>query len=599
MAKIDVPDGLPLVENAAAQGCESVLVVDVGETNTRASYFAVVEGKFRFIACALSTTTLYDPYNHPGYGVRAALEDLERASGQTFIGEDGRIISPRDSKEQGVDGVSVIFSAGPPFRVIAAGLRPDISLESVRRLMDSIYVEMVGEMHLSDGLAWEERGEDLLKARPDIVIIAGGYDGGAEGALSGILRPLDLVCALLAKELQPVVIFAGNQAAQPIVSRALAHVNDLHMVSNVRPGADVEQFAPARAALAQIIHKEWLRRFPGLKLLDGWAQGGLTPAGLAFGRTMRFLSLDDPQRGVLGVDLGTRKAVAAIAYAGEVNVHVLPALEQRDAGMIDNQTLREVMRWLYLALPEEEVRDYLCNRSLYPAGLPGTFKDLAIEQALARSVLHKIASLARHDLMRLSKWSADEQEQAAGLAGLEPIIATGGVLTHAPNLAQTALMLLDGLQPAGITTLILDQNHIAGALGASMKIDPTLAVHVMDSAAFLNLGLVIAPACAVEIGEPVLRLRMLTDAGKDLRVEVKQGELRSLPLAGDQHAQLWLKPLHSADIGLGPGQGGHLGHITGGTLGLIIDCRGRPLVLGRDPDRRRERHKEWLRALRG
>jgi hypothetical protein len=599
MAEVSRATDLDLAQISPLQACESMIIVDVGETNTRALFFTVVEGRFRFISSGTSVTTVYAPYNHPGYGVRAALEELERSSGQTFVGEDGHIISPRDDQGRGVDGFSVIFSAGPPLRVVAGGLRADVSLESVGRLVDSIYAEIVGVMHLADGLAWEERGERLLGLLPDVIVLAGGYDGGAKEALERLLRPVDVACALLPKDVQPVVIFAGNPEAQPTVTTALPNVNELHIIPNIRPGKDNEQFSLARALMAKVLRKDCLKRYPGLKMLDGWAKGDLTPFPVAFGRSVRFLSLDDPDRSVLGIDLGTRKAVAALGYDGDVNLHVFSTLDKNQAGLVDAQTLREVMRWLYLAIPEEEVRDYLSNRMLFPGSLPATFKDLAIEQALARSALRKIANLIGRDLSRkASHGPENDPRRMPQLFDLEPIIASGGILAHAPNLAQAALMLLDGIQPAGITSLILDQNALMGAVGATMKMNPILAIQIMDSSALLNLGLVIAPACRVGNGEPVLRLRMMTSTGKDMRLEINQGEMRTLPLGHDEQAQLWLKPLNGADIGMGPGKGGRLGHVSGGALGLIIDCRGRPLPLAGDPDQRRERYKEWLRALR-
>jgi len=34
--------------------------------------------------------------------------------------------------------------------------------------------------------------------------------------------------------------------------------------------------------------------------------------------------------------------------------------------------------------------------------------------------------------------------------------------------------------------------------------------------------------------------------------------------------------------------------VAGGVLGIVIDARGRPLELSRDPGRRRELNQKWL-----
>jgi hypothetical protein len=161
-------------------------------------------------------------------------------------------------------------------------------------------------------------------------------------------------------------------------------------------------------------------------------------------------------------------------------------------------------------------------------------------------------------------------------------------------------MLLDGLQPTGVTTLVLDQHHLSPALGAAAALNPVLAVQVLESSTFLNLGTVISPISNVRPGTPVLRLKMSDETGKETQVvEVKQGSLEKLPLAQGQAASLHLQPLHRSDVGMGgAGRGGGL-RIVGGALGVIVDARGRPLRLPADTSRRHDQLKEWLWSLGG
>jgi hypothetical protein len=185
------------------------------------------------------------------------------------------------------------------------------------------------------------------------------------------------------------------------------------------------------------------------------------------------------------------------------------------------------------------------------------------------------------------------------LPWFEPIVASGSVLTRAPHHAHTLLMLLDGLQPTGVTTLVLDQYHLAPALGAAAAVNPLLTVQVLESSAFLNLGTVIIPVSKAQPGTPVLRIRMTNEAGSETRVDIKQGALEVLPLPIGQPARLHLQPLHRADIGMGgAGRGGSL-RVVGGELGVIVDARGRPLRLPEDPSRRREQINKWLWTLGG
>jgi hypothetical protein len=159
--------------------------------------------------------------------------------------------------------------------------------------------------------------------------------------------------------------------------------------------------------------------------------------------------------------------------------------------------------------------------------------------------------------------------------------------------------LLDGLQPTGVTTLVLDQNHIASALGAAAAVNSVLAVQVLNSNSFLYLGTVISPVGRARPGTPVLRLKMTYESGHETSLEVNQGGFEALPLPYGQTARLQLQPLHRYDIGMGaPGRGGSL-RVMGGSLGVIIDARGRPLSLPGDRAKYRELSKIWLQTLGG
>jgi hypothetical protein len=160
-------------------------------------------------------------------------------------------------------------------------------------------------------------------------------------------------------------------------------------------------------------------------------------------------------------------------------------------------------------------------------------------------------------------------------------------------------MLLDALQPCGVTTLVLDRNRLAAPLGAAAGINPILVVQVLESSTFASLGTVISPITNVRPGVPVLRLRMTYKSGKETDLEIKHGTMELLPLPQGQSANIRLQPLHRADVGMGgPGRGGTV-RVVGGALGVIVDSRGRPLHLPKDIGQRRELMKKWKLTLGG
>lgn len=260
--------------------------------------------------------------------------------------------------------------------------------------------------------------------------------------------------------------------------------------------------------------------------------------------------------------------------------------------LLNHSSIEEISRWLPVEVPDSYLREYLFNKSLYPASLPATTEDVFVEQAVARQVMQLAV---RSGVRRMPE---DKIRYGRGLLPwFEPMVASGGVLTGAPNLGQTMMMLLDGLQPTGVTTMVLDQNHLSPSLGAAAAVNSILVVQVLESSTYLNLGTVISPVGNLSPGTPILRMRITQESGKESSVEVKQGTLEVLPVPMGRPVQLHLQPLHRADVGMGrPGRGGSL-RVSGGALGLVVDARGRPLRLPQDPGRRRDLIKKWMWTL--
>ena len=113
----------------------------------------------------------------------------------------------------------------------------------------------------------------------------------------------------------------------------------------------------------------------------------------------------------------------------------------------------------------------------------------------------------------------------------EPILAGGGAVGDAPTPGQSLLLLLDAIQPVGITSIILDQNNLLPLLGAAAEFNQLLPVQVLESGAFLSLGTIVSVISSASHGLPVLRARLTYEDGTEARVEVRLGGLEILPLA--------------------------------------------------------------------
>jgi hypothetical protein len=236
-----------------------------------------------------------------------------------------------------------------------------------------------------------------------------------------------------------------------------------------------------------------------------------------------------------------------------------------------------------------EARNIIANKQLRPMTVPQTHQELLLEQAIAREALRLTLAEAQQ------RWVGRPSAPYSGLSPfLDLIVGGGGVLAHAPHYGQAALFLLDVLQPIGVSSLALNVNSMAAALGVTATLEPLAAAQVMERDGFLSLGTVVAPVGTGREGEIALKLKITYDDGRALDMEVPYGSLDVLPLTTGRKATLELRPTRKFDIGLGAKGKGATTELEGGAVGVIIDARGRPLSLPATRGEQQAKMQEWL-----
>jgi hypothetical protein len=296
---------------------------------------------------------------------------------------------------------------------------------------------------------------------------------------------------------------------------------------------------------------------------------------------------------VAALDLGGGQTRLALGWQGQA------ALVSDPVGLLNlDETASEadadLRHWLGEGLDEDAIQAYLWSRVQHRAVVPITAEENALELALAHHHLRR----ASHHLAALYPQAPLDAE--SGLtAHFEPLIVSGEVLTAAPHPGKTLLMALNGIQPSGVTTVVLDRLQLLPLLGALAPGLPALPVHLLETDAFQNLGTVIIPRSPAPDGERVLTVEVRKDDGNSFDVEIMQGTLKRVVIQVNEPAVLILKPERQTDVGFGgPGMGGRL-RVTGGALGLVIDARGRPIVLPEDEEARIALIQRWQWTLGG
>ena len=179
---------------------------------------------------------------------------------------------------------------------------------------------------------------------------------------------------------------------------------------------------------------------------------------------------------------------------------------------------------------------------------------------------------------------------------LDILIASGGVLSHAPRAEQTAMMLIDAFLPEGITQLAKDSIFMMPHLGVLAQVHSQAATEVFEKDCLIHLGTCIAPHGTTRKGRLALSYALTLPGGDKKEGTLKAGEMKRFPLEAGNEAQLYLNPPRGLDVGLGKGVP-LKSTVKGGIVGLIFDCRGRPIAFDSEVSEKRSQLKTWISEL--
>jgi hypothetical protein len=578
-----------------------VLLIDCGSTFTKVALVGLVDERYRLLARAQVATTAAAPQADITRGLVEACAELERTTGRRLL-HDGRVISPEQDDGAGIDAITLSTSVGGPLRVLVTGPGREALTGLLHRAIGGLFVQpevlppaaRPGE---ETDPAWQQLVAQVRALHPHAVLVVGAPSGAIRTS-GTIVDAAEAVAAWLEALRQapgglapsddrpppalPVVFTGTTEDGVKLAATLRASTPMVHPVEPLSPTT----LSPLTRAVSALYENIVLRDVPGYTKVRNVAAAPPAATMTSLGGVVRFLA-QQYRMTVVGVDVGAGATVLAAATAqGEF----LPAAFSGGVGAGAGHVLRaagvhNILRWLTTAADEHSVREYALTRMLRPRMLATTPLELELEYAFAREAI----SLA-------------QRAPGSRLAGLHPIdivLGTGGVLAHPAHPALAALLLLDALQPRGITSVVLDTAGLATMLGAAATVAPDLAAEVTENdAVSLLLGSMISVAGNPAAGSSTVRAVLERGDGRKLTEEVSYGTMVRLPLGPGERALLSLYPSATLDVGLGPGQQARASEpIEGGTLGVVVDARGRPLTLPSDPEERSAQLSAWQRAL--
>ncbi len=342
---------------------------------------------------------------------------------------------------------------------------------------------------------------------------------------------------------------------------------------------------------------------PGYKKLMEWADAPIMPTPGAVGEIIKKIS-EEESISVVGVDIGGATTDIFSVFDKQFNrtVSANLGMSYSVCNVLAESGIENVMRWMPFEINGEILMNHIANKMIRPTTIPQTLEALIIEQAIAREALrlsfkqHKNFAVKLKGIQQERTISDAFEQTTSGetlvdLMGLDMLVGSGGVLSHAPRRNQAARMLIDSFLPEGITQLAVDSIFMMPQLGILSTMHSKAAVEVFEKDCLIRLGTCIAPVGLQKDGMPILKYELLLSSGK-MKGELHAGEIKLISVPYEPIDATFF-PEKGIDIGAGMNEMLER-KIYGGVVGIILDGRGRkPFNLPADQENRVSRLVEW------
>ena len=461
----------------------TIIATDCGSTTTKA---ILIEGDaetgYHLVARGEAPTTVEAPFADVTIGVLNAVGELEDITGRHFI-RDNHLIVPRDG-DAGMDLYLSTSSAGGGLQMLVAGVVKSMTAESAQRAALGAGAIVIDVLAVDDGRKDYQRVERIRGLRPDMILMAGGTDGGASQHL------LDMAETLRAADPRPrlgdqyrlPVVYAGNIEARAGVTAILENSVALEFVDNLRPVLERENLGPARDAIHELFLRHVMAQAPGYDKLLTWTSAPVMATPHAVGEMVQAVAAVE-KTGVLAVDIGGATTDVFSVFGGVFNrtVSANLGMSYSVCNVLAEAGTENILRWVPDEMGEFVLRNRLRNKMIRPTTIPQTMDDLLVEQAVAREAL-RLAFIHHQQLATGLKGVQQQRDIGSVFSQTESgatlvnmfelglIIGSGGVLSHAPRRAQAALMMIDAFQPLGVTQLAVDSIFMMPQLGVLAQV---------------------------------------------------------------------------------------------------------------------------------
>ncbi len=432
------------------------------------------------------------------------------------------------------DGADLKVGIGVPLRVALLAGRAEGDLAGARAVALAACVDPVLTLRPDGRLSLFERAAALREARPDAVLIS---TGEADSVVE-LAEALRLGCG---GQLPPPAILVAGERTRARLDSALAG-----MAIETMPEL---ASTPGRDAVASRLRG--MRRSRGeLVLRDEAIESAARTLASATGRSTLVVDVS-----------GATSSLALVTGSGPtLGLHAHVGIGANADRLVTHAGIDRVRRWMPRAVDAPALLDRVFNRARWPDAVAATPLALALELALAReAIAHVVGEAERAGVA------------VAQLRGAQHIVCTGA-LARFPRPQQTVLAAIDALAPDGTHVILRERPDALIAAGAIASRSTAEAMGAVEPLAMVAT---MWPRRSASV--------TVVDATGTIEERVARGAFFLVPTQGA--VELRIEPTAERPSA------------SQLVLGVVIDARGRPLVLPPRDAERLPALARWYTAL--
>ncbi len=464
-----------------------VLASDIGSTTTKVIAFDFTGGVLSVLGSLQEPTTVEPPFSDVTVGLFRAIRRLAIQTGLKLF-KDNSVCVPYYTTS----------SAGGGLQVLVVGYTTADSCRIAKTTAFAAGAVISGAFSINsekNRLALIDR---MSRLNPDLVLMAGGTDGGA---LSGVVT-----MAYLLNHARPEpkygskmpLLYCGNVSAREFVRETLNNYFVMSSTENVIPGNNEINLRPAINSVQNIFLEHVMRKAPGYNCVTDIVSAPVIPTPVGVSGILAALA-SETGSDVLMADMGGATTDIFSSLSGEMRrtVAANTGMSYSMSNTLSETGIESVSRHLP-GLPEEAIRRWCYGKSLFPTTIPGCEDSELLEVAVAveglrlawkhhQEVGYNPGRPSIGDFVKLRR-PASGNRRLETLSGKQfymhsysRLIGAGGVFSHSST-TRAAWLLAEAFRPPGITMLYVDTHFRSPHLGAMLETYPeeALSCYIAD-----------------------------------------------------------------------------------------------------------------------